>query len=371
MIMADLIEAKDRNNRIILDTTVSADTTVKMPAMNGHQGDNGRVVPFVIVQGPNHLPMNMQGKSIDLVGVDHDRRLKISGATYKVIDPSVGTLDFTIPGAFYQALGDYQQAYFRIKDSNNQVISTINVAFTTLAGADYMTYGDSKIFNGYVSQSMAGVEQEVANWVNQLKAMLSGTEGAADVARSAVQALLAAISANQVATFGGNNNFTGENKFHGVTEIDNLQGPARQALFNYTDNKFNGLTSQLNSITGRLANVLRTDSAWTRDYTLGGCLSRANNGNDFALSKFHIMQNVNLILGRGDVKVDNDQDFNESQIYLPWVVDNADVAIAQMYHFEGYALPRLDIDSKKLNISLKGKRHEIERLSLVIIAFDR
>lgn len=66
-----------------------------------------------------------------------------------------------------------------------------------------MTYGDSKIFNGYVSQSMAGVEQEVANWVNQLKAMLSGTEGAADVARSAVQALLAAISANQVATLVG------------------------------------------------------------------------------------------------------------------------------------------------------------------------
>ena len=142
-------------------------------------------------------------------------------------------------------------------------------------------------------------------------------------------------------------------------------------LFNYTDNKFNGLTSQLNSITGRLANVLRTDSGWTRDYTLGGCLSRANNGNDFALSKFHIMQNFNVILGRGDVRVDNDQDFNESQIYLPWTVDNADVALAQMYHFEGYALPRLDIDSKKLNISIKGKRHEIERLSLVIFAWDR
>ncbi|MDN4486507.1 hypothetical protein [Limosilactobacillus reuteri] len=186
---------------------------------------------------------------------------------------------------------------------------------------------------------MAGVEQEVANWVNQLKAMLSGTEGAADVARSAVQALLAAISANQVATFGGNNNFTGENKFHGVTEIDNLQGPARQALFNYTDNKFNGLTSQLNSITGRLANVLRTDSAWTRDYTLGGCLSRANNGNDFALSKFHIMQNVNLILGRGDVKVDNDKTlmnhksiFHGPLITLMWQLHRCITLKGMLYH---------------------------------------
>ena len=234
-----------------------------------------------------------------------------------------------------------------------------------------MTTGDSRIYNGYVKQSMAGIEQEVADWVNQVKGMLSGTQGAADVARSAVQALLAAISSNQVATFGGNNNFTGENKFHGVTEIDNLQGPARQALFNYTDNKFNGLTSQLDSITGRLANVLRTDSGWTRDYTLGGCLSRANNGNDFALSKWHIMDNLNIIVGRGDVRVDNDQEYNESQIYLPWVVDNGDFAMSQIYFWDGYALPRLDTNSKRLNISIKGQRHGINRLSLLIISFDR
>ena len=33
--MADLIEAQDRNNRIVLDTTVSADIVTKIPAMNG------------------------------------------------------------------------------------------------------------------------------------------------------------------------------------------------------------------------------------------------------------------------------------------------------------------------------------------------
>ncbi len=364
MIMADLITATDRNNRVVLDTTVSADTIVKMPQMNGHQGDNGRVIPLTVVQGPNHLPMNMQGKSIDLVGTDHDGRVKVSGATFKPIDLSVGTLDFTIPGAFYQALGDYQQAYFRIKDNNNQVISTINVAFSTLAGADYLTLGDSKIYNGYVHQGMANIEQEVANWINQIKAMLSGTEGAADVARSSVQALLAAIAANEAATLGGNNAFNGSNTFHGTTVIDNLQSPT-------IDNLRNETNQTISSITARLSNVLRVDNGWTRDYTLGGCLSRANNGNDFALSKWHIMDTLNIIVGRGDVKVDNDQDYNESQIYLPWVVDNGDMAMAQIYHGEGYALPRLDINSKKLNISLKGKRHEIERLSLLIIAFDR
>ena len=364
MRMANLLEAQDRNNRIVLDTTVSADRIVKIPAMNGHQGDDGRVVPFVIVQGPKQLPVNMQNKSIDLVGTDHDGRIKISGATYKPINMAGGMLDFTIPGAFYQAVGDYQQAYFRIKDSNNQVISTINVAFTTLAGTDYMTTGDSKIYNGYVKQSMAGIEQEVTNWVNQIKTMLSGTEGAADVASSAVNALLAAIAANETATIGNNNVFKGDNTFHGTTVIDNLKSPS-------LDNLRNQMNQAINSLTARLSNVLRVDNGWTRDYTLGGCLSRANNGNDFALSKWHIMDTLNIIVGRGDVRVDNDQDYNESQIYLPWTVDNADMAMAQIYHFEGYALPRLDINSKKLNISLKGKRHEIERLSLLIISFDR
>ena len=83
------------------------------------------------------------------------------------------------------------------------------------------------------------------------------------------------------------------------------------------------------------------------------------------------MQNVNLIIGRGDVKVDNDQEYNESQIYLPWVVDNGDFAMSQIYFWDGYALPRMDIASKKLNISISGKRHDINRLSLLIISFDR
>ena len=87
--MANLLEAQDRNNRIVLDTTVSADRIVKIPAMNGHQGDDGRVVPFVIVQGPKQLPVNMQNKSIDLVGTDHDGRIKISGATYKPINMAI------------------------------------------------------------------------------------------------------------------------------------------------------------------------------------------------------------------------------------------------------------------------------------------
>ena len=101
-------------------------------------------------------------------------------------------------------------------------------------------------------------------------------------------------------------------------------------------------------------------------------LSRANNGNDFALSKWHIMQNLNIIVGRGDVHINmNNQEYNEAQIYLPWVVDNADMAMSQCYFKEGYALPRLDVDSKKLNMSFKGIRNEVDRLSLLIISWDR
>lgn len=369
--MANIIEAKDRNGRVVLDMTVSADTTVNVDQLNGHQGDDGRVIPFVVVHGKNHLPFNMQGKSLDLVGTDAQGRVKISGSTFKTIDPAAGTLDFTVPGSFYQAVGDYTNAYFRVKDSDGTVISTVNVKFTVLEGADYLTLGDSKIYNGYVDQSMAGIQQKVATGIASIQSLLSGTQGSADVARSAVQAMMQAISSNQVATFGGENNFTGTNKFHGYTEIDNLHGPALDSIYDTVDKKVSGLNSNISSVTSKLGNVLRTDAFWNRDYTFGGALSRANNGNDFALSKFHIMDNVNIIMGRGDVHVNmNNKQYAEADIWLPWVVDNADVAFAQAYYKEGYAIPRLNAKDKHMFIEYAGVRDDIERLTLLIIAGD-
>lgn len=233
-----------RNGRVILDTTLQSDMCTRIDEMNGHQGDNGRVVKFVMI-GQYGKPYNMTGKTLDLVGVDSSGKTKITGNTMTMINPSLGTLDFTIPGVFYQKVGDYDRAYFRIKDNNNQVVSTINVMFSTIQGVGYLTQGDSQIYDGYVNSNMTRIEQKVADFTKDIAGMLDGTTNAAKIARESLNAVLNSIQANQVATKSGNNLFTGQNTFHGNTQIDHLNGNALQPAYDYANNLVNAAKASL------------------------------------------------------------------------------------------------------------------------------
>ena len=145
-------EAVRGDCRVILDMTVSATYVAPIGEMNGHEGDNGRIVKFVLY-GQGNRPANIQGCTVDLIGTDAAGKLKIGGH-YQPVDPAVGTFDFSMPGAFYQQKGDYSRAYFRIKDGNGQIVSTINVAFTVVAGVGFISSGDSQIYNGHVEDLM-------------------------------------------------------------------------------------------------------------------------------------------------------------------------------------------------------------------------
>ena len=241
--MGEIQEAY-RNGRVVLDTTMQSDMCTRIDEMNGHQGDNGRVVKFVMV-GQQGKPYDMTGKTLDLVGVDSAGKTKISGNTMTMVNPSLGTLDFTIPGAFYQRVGDYDRAYFRIKDGNDQVISTINVAFSVIQGVGYLTQGDSQIYDGNVDNQLAQIEQKVATFTSQLQGMLSGTTDAAKIARESLNAVLDSIKANEVATLGGNNTFTGQNTFHGNTQIDQLNSGALQPAYDYANSLVNAAKASL------------------------------------------------------------------------------------------------------------------------------
>ncbi|HJA26944.1 MAG TPA: phage baseplate upper protein [Candidatus Limosilactobacillus intestinigallinarum] len=238
------IQEAYRNGRVVLDTTMQSDMCTRIDEMNGHQGDNGRVVKFVMV-GQQGKPYNMTGKTLDLVGVDSAGKTKISGNTMTMINPSLGTLDFTIPGVFYQQVGDYDRAYFRIKDNNDQVVSTINVMFSTIQGVGYLTQGDDQIYNGYVDNNMSRIEQKVADFTRDMANMLDGTNNAAKLARQAMNAVLDSIQTNQVATKGGNNVFTGQNTFHGNVQIDKLNSSALQPAYDFASNLVNAAKASL------------------------------------------------------------------------------------------------------------------------------
>lgn len=237
--MATNTDEAYRNGRVVLDVTMSSDKVTRIDEMNGHQGDNGRIVKFVMV-GQQGRPFNMENRSLDLVGVDSAGKTKISGNTMTMVNPSLGTLDFTIPGAFYQRVGDYDRAYFRIKDNNDQVISTINVMFSVIQGVGYMTQGDSQIYDGNVENNMARIEQKVANFTKELYSMLDGTNNAAKIARDVASSLLSAINNNQVATKSGNNVFTGQNTFE-----QPISGNGLKPAYDYINNTINAVKASL------------------------------------------------------------------------------------------------------------------------------
>lgn len=349
----------------VLDTTVGTDRSVAVPALSGRQGDNGRTVYFAIKDGT--LPHNMDGQKLVLVGKDSSGTPKVSD-TMTAIDSSAGGLvQFTVPSQFYQADGPYTIAYFQIKKTTDDtVVSTINVNFEVLESATIMTTGQSEIYNNEMNNKMETTNKLLTQVLAQAQTDATNAMAAAKTAQASLDALLAAAKSNAFASKGTNNEFTGTNTFKGATRIDNLSSAV-------IDNLKNTLTSQINgvsqSVTNKMSQVLQVTDAWTRDYTLSGAISDVDQWktNQFALTTYDLMDGLRIIVGRGDLKINSDNEYFDGHIRLPWVVDNADFAMAQCYYYEGYCVPKLGVMSRDLTLSFRGKRHEVNRVSLIII----
>ena len=359
----DTTEAAVRQDgRVILDMTVSATHIASIGAMNGHEGDNGRVIPFVLYKQGNR-PVNLQGYTVDLIGTDAAGKLKVGGH-YQPVDPAVGTFDFTMPGAFYQQKGDYSRAYFRIKDGNDQVVSTINVMFTVVAGVGFLTSGDSQIYNGHVEDLMQQTETTVKKYTDTIQKMVDGNQGEVTAIRSLIDNMLAELKNNQAALLGANNDFTGNNHFGGTTTIDNLKGGA---IDNLRD-QFNQLSNSLSqTVSNSLPKYL---DWWSRDYTWGPGLSKPNNGNDFALSRFQLANNLIIIFGRGDVKINKgDADFWETTLTIPWKVNSATMMIGDWHTYKGYFKPYHPVGADNtVSISCSGRYSgEVQSLDLLLV----
>ena len=139
----------------------------------------------------------------------------------------------------------------------------------------------------------------------------------------------AAAKANSFATLSGDNIYSGNNTFNGTTTIENLSSPTLDSLKTTLTNNINAVSNSVNS---QLAGKLTVTENWTRNYTLGGAFTAPQGGaNQFALSRYKIMDGLSIITGRGDLVVNSDNEYFEGTITLPWIVDNADTAFCQMY----------------------------------------
>lgn len=318
----DTTEAAVRGDgRVILDMTVSKDHIASIGAMNGHEGDNGRVIKFVAYDQANR-PANLQGYTVDLIGTDSSGKLKVGGH-YQPIDPAVGTFDFTMPGAFYQKDGDYTRAYFRIKDNNDQVISTINIMFTVVAGVGFISSGDSTIYNGYIEDLLAKSEAMVKKYTDTIQKLVDGNQGEVTAMRSLIDNMLAELKDNQAALLGANNSFTGNNHFSGTTTIDKLAGGAMDAI-----------NAAIRQAVGSIQFPPQVSSdGWNRNYTLQGPVDTKGHNDALMVQQIWLPSGNKIITGAGMLNITAMQgsNTNEFVVKLPYDAPEGSMVLGQIW----------------------------------------
>lgn len=373
--MATLVgdPATPQGKYVVLDTTVGSTRSVIVPQLSGHQGDSGRIVYLAIKDGTT--PHNMDGQKLVLKAKDASGTPKVSDTMTAVDSSAGGLVQFTVPAQFYQADGPYSTAYFELRStSSDTVISTINVSFEVLESATIMTTGQSEIYNNEMGNRMEKVNESITNQLKNLQEQVNTASTLVKTAQASLDAVSAAAKANSFATLSGDNKFTGNNNFGGTTTINNLSSPTIDSLKNTLTNNINAVSA---SVSSQMAGKLTVEDAWTRNYTLGGAFTAPAGGtNQFALSRFKIMDGLVIITGRGNLVINSANEYYEGTITLPWVVDNADTAFAQVYWNDAngassYALPHLGTRSNQIGISMKGARtNQTVRLSLIIFTQD-
>lgn len=192
-----------------VDTTFNGDVAVKIDELSGRQGDNMRPVYLQLVQtsGGVTTPWNLSNRSVELGGKDYQGRVKLTN-TATVTNAAKGMILLSVPGAFYQTVGDYQSAYLRIMQGST-VVSTINVAFTVYQDGLAMTTGDSVTYIGQISQLIA----QANALVDPLTTKINSASSAADAVSTAVKAYQTQVESTGVAKTGTNNTFTGTQTF--------------------------------------------------------------------------------------------------------------------------------------------------------------
>ncbi len=328
-------DSVDMNGRYaVVNTVINQSDGYLIPGLNGRQGDEGRRVYLQFYDGK--FPHDLTGQKVELQGKDAKGVTKTSVSLEHVYSQKAGTCSFLVPGAFYQATGPYQNAYFVIKTADtNQAVSTIPVKFTVEENAVFMTTGESQTWFDEYNGQLQNYANLLKQWVTSSGDQIAANQKLINAAQDRINEMIKGIHDNNLAQTTGNNDWSGSNHFSGPVTIDNLTSPALDKQMQNMQAQFGQFSR---SITSSLSNY--TDY-WSRDYTWGPGLSKPNNGNDFALSRFSLSNNCYLIWGRGDVKIDHNggDQYWESTLTVPWTINSACLFLGDWHSWKGYFKP--------------------------------
>ena len=304
----------------VIDTDIKSTDSYLFDGLNGRQGDEGRRVYLQIRD--NGFPHDLTGETVELHGKDAKGMTKTTASMEHVFSAKAGTCSFLVPGAFYQAAGPYQNAYFVIKKvGTDQVVSTIPVSFSVMENAVFMTTGESVPYLASVDGKIADVAKRVDSVTSAFNATLNTINDSATSVANQVTQYMKQLKDNQVATLGGANNFTSTNHFANLI-VDAWSGSAVDSLKTYVSDQVKAGVGSIQSFSG---------TQGSRNITISNGASKSSATDSLYAWKEDFGNGYWKIFGVGKVHVDNLTQGGHFNIQLPWDVNDGDFIIGESF----------------------------------------
>ena len=297
-----------------IQTVLPVDAVTIVDELNGRQGDNMRDV-YIQLLGQGDQPRALNGGGVDLVGRDSAGVIKQTN-TATVINDRQGLIKLEVPAPFYQAVGEFQDAFLRIKDENGKVVSSIRVGMTVIKNQVVITQSESTLYI-----------KTIDDLINQLKVKIDDADTLADTAQKTAQNLMdllktyqAEVAANAVALLGKDQTWSGRQTFNDV-EVDGTLTASKLA-----GQAMDDILSSINAV------PRVTTTKGTTGLVFGNGISKSNDGNSLIVSKTDFGNGQWLIFGTGTVKLDLAAAV-AGTIQLPWDIHKGNAILGGSFDY--------------------------------------
>ena len=230
-----ILTGTNQDRYAVIDTTLSTTNVTWVDQLNGRQGEDGRLVYFAAKDGIRSH--NLDNETVTLKVKDAQGVIKIGATMANVISSVGGLFSMLIPGEFYQAAGDVQEAYLEFNNTTTSRITTVNIGFRVLASGLVVTSGASQMY----LQSVDALIEAANARINELTDNITAADTTITAAKTIAQQVLDQIKTGMIPTLPSDNYFTGLNSFagnvvvHGTVTVDKdviVAGNSVLSLFN-------------------------------------------------------------------------------------------------------------------------------------------
>ena len=297
-----------------IQTVLPVDAVTAVDELNGRQGDNMRDV-YIQLLGQDNNPRPLNGGAVDLIGRDSSDVIKYTN-TAVVMDDHLGCVRLDVPKNFYEAPGDYDSAYLRIKDDKNKVVSSIQVKMTVIEDQMLISQSESTMYLKTVDDIIQSMSQKVED----AEVMAKAAQDATHALTTQIASYVDLVEKNAVARLGVDNTWTGKQTFGDIDVNGTL-----------TANKLAG--QAMSDIMSAISAVPRvTTTKGTTALVFGNGISKSNDDNSLIVSRTDFGNGQWIISGTGTVKLDLAQAV-AGTIQLPWNFGKGNAIVASSYDY--------------------------------------